>query len=175
MFIATKNGCRQSTWHSPQLKQGDSCFNHYGIVWYHAVSQYLTQCPQARLYCFRMPYGAVFYRLMPTAFAVLYLKYLCLHWYPCYVWYGSPNIPLLRLPDFLPADSCTHSKNKFDCLDTSLALWLDHFHTRQTSWAYQRTSSKMQNQCTVPVYDYISCFLLSNLQCRWFGFHESAW
>ena len=63
-----------------------------------------------------MPYGAVFCSLMPTAFAVLYLKYLCLHWYPCYVWYGSPDIPLLGLPDFLPADSCTHSKNNFDTL-----------------------------------------------------------
>ena len=51
------------SWHSPQLKQGDSCFNHYCIVWYHSVSQCLTQCPQARLYCSRMPYGAVLYIL----------------------------------------------------------------------------------------------------------------
>ena len=50
-------------WHSPQLKQGDSCFNHYCIGWYHSVSQCLTQCPQARLYCSRMPYGAVLYVL----------------------------------------------------------------------------------------------------------------
>ena len=119
-------------WHSPQLKQGDSCFNHYCIVWYHAVSQCLTQCPQARLYCFRMPYGAVLFMLMLTAFAVLCLKYLCLRWYPCYVWYGSLDIPILGLLDFLPADSCTHSRNKSDCLDTLLALWLDHFYTRQT-------------------------------------------
>ena len=48
-----------ASWHSPQLKQGDSCFNHYCIGWYHSVSQCLTQCLQARLYCSRMPYGAV--------------------------------------------------------------------------------------------------------------------
>ena len=119
-------------WHSPYLKKGDSCFNHYCIVWYHVVLQCLTQCPQARLYCFRMPYGAVLFMLMLTAFAVLCLKYLCLRWYPCYVWYGSLDIPILGLLDFLPADSCTHSRNKSDCLDTLLALWLDHFYTRQT-------------------------------------------
>lgn len=34
-------------WHSPQLKQGDSCFSHYCIGKHLTVLQCLTQCPQA--------------------------------------------------------------------------------------------------------------------------------
>ena len=51
---------------------------------YHAVLQCLTQCPQARLYCSRMPYGAVLYLSMLPAFSVLCSKCLCLHWYLCF-------------------------------------------------------------------------------------------
>ena len=42
-------------WHSPQLKQGDSCFYHYCIDEYFTVLQCLTQCPQAMFILF--PYA----------------------------------------------------------------------------------------------------------------------
>ena len=42
-------------WHSPQLKQGDSCFFHHCIDEYLTVLQCLTQCPQAMFILF--PYA----------------------------------------------------------------------------------------------------------------------
>ena len=65
-------------WHSPQLKQGDSCFDHYCTGSYLAILQCLTQCPQARLYCSRMPYGAVLYCL-----CWLYLQAFLQNIYAC--------------------------------------------------------------------------------------------
>ena len=123
-----------------------------------------------------MPYGAVLCMFMLTAFAVLYSRYLCLHWYPCHVWYGTLDTPIHEPPAFSPVDSYTHNRNRSDCLGTWLVLLQHHSHTRQTYMqAYQKIYSTMQNRCAVPVYDYASYFLLSVPQCRWFGFHESAW
>ena len=90
--VHSKQSCPKVDWHSPQLKQGDSCFNHYCIGWYHAVFQCLTQCPQARLYCSRMPYGAVLY-------IFIYADCICSPFFkmlipaltslPCFVWHSG--------------------------------------------------------------------------------------
>ena len=59
---------------------------------------------------------------MPTAFAVLYSKYLYLHCHLCHVRYDSPGTPIHGPPDFLPVDFYTHSWNMSDCLGTWSAL-----------------------------------------------------
>ena len=110
-------------WHSPQLKQGDSCFNHYCIGWYHSISQCLTQCPQARLYCSRMPYGAVhmfycFMFTMLTAFAILYSVCWYLRWYPYHALHGTLDTPIYGRKDSLPVDFYTRNRNTSDCLGT---------------------------------------------------------
>ena len=72
------------TWHSPQLKQGDSCFYHYCIGKYLTVLQCLTQCPHAGLYCSRMPYGTVFclyaYCICSPFFRILMPAFISRSW-----------------------------------------------------------------------------------------------
>ena len=100
-----------------------------------------------------MPYGAVLYVFMLTAFAVLSSKYLCLHWYLDYVCYDSPDTPIHELQDFLRVNFYTHNKNTSDYLDTSLVLLQHHFHTTLPyTKAYQKTYSTIQNQYAVPIY-----------------------
>ena len=109
---------RVIAWHSPQLKQEDSCFNYYCIGWYPVIFQCLTQCPQARLYCSHMPYGVVLFLFMLTAFKILYSKCLCLHWYLCYALYDSPDIPIYERSDCSTVDSYIRNQNMYDCSDT---------------------------------------------------------
>lgn len=86
-----------------------------------------------------MPFGAVLCMLMLTAFAALYSKYLCLHWYHGYVLHDNLDIPIHEPPDFSPVDFYTHSKNRSGCLDTWLVLSQHHSHTIQTYIpAYQK-------------------------------------
>ena len=123
-----------------------------------------------------MPYGAVLYVFMLTAFAVLCSKYLYLHWYPGYVLHDTSGIPIYELPDFLLTDSCSHNSYRSGYLDTWLVLLPHHSHTRRTYMpTYRKTYSRRRSQYAVPVYDYASYFLLLNLPYRLFGFHESAW
>lgn len=58
------------------------------------------------------------YLFMLTAFAILYSRCLCLHWYLCYALYDSLDTPIYELSDFLPVDSYIHNKNMSGCLDT---------------------------------------------------------
>ena len=53
--VGVTTGIFEVTWHSPQLKQGDSCFFHHCIDEYLTVLQCLTQCPQAMFILF--PYA----------------------------------------------------------------------------------------------------------------------
>ena len=101
----------------PQLKQGDSCFNHRCIpnklpCWLvlHSVRKLdytVPVCPTVQFYIF-----------MPTAFAVLCSKYLHWHLYPYRVLYDTLDTPTRGLQDFLPVDFYTHNRNTSDCLDT---------------------------------------------------------
>ena len=63
-----------NTWHSPQLKQGDSCFFHYCIGEYPTVLQCLHSVHKLCLSCSRMPYGTVFI-FTQTASAALFSRY----------------------------------------------------------------------------------------------------
>ena len=119
-----------SIWHSPQLKQGDSCFFHYCIGKYLTILQCLTQCPQAIFILFPYALRYSFLVFMQTASAVLSSEYWCLHSYPGHEPHGNLDIPRYECADFLPADSGSRRNCRSGCLDTSLVLCGFHFHTK---------------------------------------------
>ena len=161
-------------WHFPQLKQGDSCFYHYCIGEYLTVLQCLTQCPQAGLYCSRMPYGTVFC-LYAYCICSPFFRIWCLHSYPGHGPRDILGTPRYEYADFLPEDSGSHSNCRSGCSDTSLVLCRSHFHTRLPYIpAFWKTLPRKHLLWILPVYGYGASPSHSGLRYRWFGFHAPA-
>ena len=163
-------------WHSPKLKQGDSCFFHHCIGKYLTVLQCLTRCPQAIFILFPHALRYSFLIFMPTAAAVLFSKYWCLHSYPGHELRDTRGTPRYECADFSPADSDSHRNCRSGCSDTSLVLCGFHFHTTQLYIpAFRKTLPRKHLLWILPVYGSGMISLILHLNTAGLPAKSSAW
>ena len=93
------------TWHSPQLKQGDSCFFHHCIDEYLTVLQCLTQCPQAIfiLFPYALRYSFYLYAdcICSPFFRILILAFVSRSWTAWHLGHSQIRMPRFFIRGFL--------------------------------------------------------------------------
>ena len=92
-------------WHSPQLKQGDSCFSHYCIGKHLTVLQCLTQCPQAIfiLFPYALRYSFYLYAdcICSPFFRILILAFVSRSWTAWHLGHSQIRMPRFFIRGFL--------------------------------------------------------------------------
>ena len=95
----------RSNWHSPQLKQGDSCFSHYCIGKHLTVLQCLTQCPQAIfiLFPYALRYSFYLYAdcICSPFFRILILAFVSRSWTAWHLGHSQIRMPRFFIRGFL--------------------------------------------------------------------------